>query len=162
VTVKVKTAWGVYKWKTPPPPKTEVPPGRVRAAIRRKRARVAKATAPYVLAYGAALVLVMIASLLLGVTPLPGMFFVLGAALAHAVIRLHEASGWHRDGGKAAQRKRRRFQGPATMRELHRRLGLRAARRNAAIMRPSLGGRTRRLPPEEAGVFIGTARRSVR
>ena len=44
----------------------------------------------------------------------------LGAAAMHAGIRLHEAYGWHRGGGKAAMRKRRKYQGTATRRELRR------------------------------------------
>jgi hypothetical protein len=134
--------------------------GRTGQATARKKTAARTAAAPYVLGYGTALAAAFVLGVVLGLPYLPPLpALVLGAALGHAGIRLHEAHGWHRGGGKAAARQRRRYQGHATMAELHRKLGLAAARRNAAIMRPSLGGRTRTLPPGEAGVLIGTARR---
>ncbi len=64
-----------------------------------------------------ALILLAAAPGLLCLTLLP-----LGAILGLAGDRLREHWGWHRKGGKAALRKRRRYQGPATMSELTRNL----------------------------------------
>jgi type IV secretion system protein VirD4 len=128
------------------------PPGKVRTAARRKRDNAARVVVPYsaILAASAGADLVTGQPLLLGLG--------LGIAGTHAAIRLQEHKNWHRKGGKGAIRARRKYQGEATRADLSRKLSLNAARRNAAIMRPSLGGHTRGLPPEEAGVLIGAAR----
>jgi hypothetical protein len=69
----------------------------------------------------------------------PGLlWFAAGGTLVHACIRLHENYGWHRGGGKAAMRKRRKYQGTATRRELRRGFSPAAARRRAAIVSPGL------------------------
>ena len=70
----------------------------------------------------------------------------------HGAIRLSEHYGWHRSGGKAAMRRRRRFQGTATRREIRAKLSPAAARRKAAILHPD-------LDPAWAPVIIGTRRR---
>ena len=134
-------------------PKREArPPGKVRTAARRKRDNAARVTVPYAALLSAA----SAADLAAGQPLLLGLG--LGIAGTHAAIRLQEHKNWHRKGGKGAIRARRKYQGEATRADLSRKLSLNAARRNAAIMRPSLGGQVRSLPPEEAGVLIGTAR----
>ena len=87
---------------------------------------------------------------------LPLVLLPLGAILGIGGDRYREHRGWHRSGGKAAMRRRRRWQGHATWAELHRKLSLAAVRRNARGMRPSFGGHTRTLAPAEAGILIGT------
>jgi hypothetical protein len=87
---------------------------------------------------------------------------VLGAAGWHGVLRLHEGYGWHRRGGRAAARARRKYQGPASRREIQSTLSLRAIRRRAHITRPGTGS-PQRLPAPELGVLIGTTvRRAAR
>ena len=90
-------------------------PGRVRRfgrrALRTPGALSAAGTA------GLALIMLAAAPGLLPLVLLP-----LGAILGLAADRLREHLGWHRKGGKAALRKRRRYQGPATMSELTRNL----------------------------------------
>ncbi len=133
------------------------PPGLVGRAVRRKRAAVCRAARPYL----AGLATVAVPAVFLAVAA-PGWLWLAllpaGAVLGLAADRFREHRGWHRCGGKAAARRRRRWQGHATWPELHRKHSLAAARRNAKAMRPSFGGRTRRLPPAEAGILIGTVR----
>jgi hypothetical protein len=89
--------------------------------------------------------------------------FLAGALAAEAGRLAAEAWGWQRAGGKAELRRLRRHGGPATMRELHRHLSLRAARRAARAARPSLAGlRLAAVPAHQAGIALGTARRSAR
>lgn len=141
--------------------KTSKPPGRIKRAIRRKKAGVFKAVRPALVSLAAVAVLALA---LMGAEPslLPLALLPLGAVLGVAGDRYREHRGWHRRGGKAAMRKRRRYQGHATWPELHRKLSLTAVRRNARTMRPSFGGRTRTLPPAEAGILIGTVRGSTK
>lgn len=68
-----------------------------------------------------------------------------GGIAVDAGRRWHEACGWHRAGGKAAARRRRRFQGWASMPELHR------TRRAAARL-------TRRICPGAGLLLIGKTR----
>ena len=64
-----------------------------------------------------------------------------------------------RSGGKSAARRRRKFQGTATSGEIGTSLSVRAARRNAKVTRPSLGGR---IGAEDAGVRLGEGGRPRR
>lgn len=89
--------------------------------------------------------------------------FLAGALTAEGGRLAAEAWGWQRAGGKAELRRLRRHGGPATMRELHRHLSLRAARRAARAARPSLAAlRLAAIPAHQAGIALGTARRSAR
>ena len=124
------------------PPK---PPGRVSLAAKRRQEHMARAVAPYV----AGLAVTAVAALVLR---LPGLlWFAAGGVIVHVAIRLHEAHGWHRGGGKAAMRKRRKYQGTATRRELRRNLSPAAARKRAAVVSPG-------LHPSQAAVVIGRAK----
>ena len=91
------------------------PRGVIRRFIRRRR------SSPWVLSLAGIAVLVLV---LLAAAPglLAFVLLPLGAILGLAADRLREHLGWHRKGGKAALRKRRRYQGPATMSELTRNL----------------------------------------
>jgi len=80
--------------------------------------------------------------------------FAAGGVTASIGRRLHEAHGWHRAGGKAAMRRRRKFQGTAGWREISEKLSPRAARRHAARTCPD-------LDPSEAPVIIGRAKGRV-
>jgi hypothetical protein len=137
-------------------PRAKRPPGRIRRAIIRKRARLIRETLPYA---GCVLAGAVVSWWLRDLLPLVA---VASAAAGVAGVRMHEARGWHRSGGKAAMRHRRQWQGTASMGELSRKLGLTAVRENAAAMRPSFLGDTRWLPPEEAGIWIGTVKRDHR
>lgn len=125
---------------------------RIARQVSRRQGQVDKITALTGAGYGSA----MLAGLAAGSPQLT--YAALGGAAVHAGIRLQEARNWHRRGGKAAARKRRRHQGHASRREMNRKVSLAAARRSTAVMRPSLGGRTRGLPARDAGVFIGSSR----
>lgn len=86
---------------------------------------------------------------------------VLGATLWHMLLRLHEAYGWHRRGGKTAARKRRKYQGPASWSEKRAKLSLHAIRKRAHITRPATE-KPHRLPADQLGVLIGTTVRRSR
>jgi type IV secretion system protein VirD4 len=109
---------------------------------------------------------------------------VIGAAAEHAHVALHIPPmpyGWmvasgvialrgrdgldvltaRRSGGKAAARRRKKYQGTASASEVHGKLSVRAARKRAKITRPSLAGR---IPAAEAGIVLGrggTPRRTL-
>lgn len=85
----------------------------------------------------------------------------LGAVLGIAVMKLHEAWGWHRKGGKAAARARRKYQGHASRREVAVKLSARTIRKRAHITRPGTDN-PRQLPADELGVLIGTTVRRPR
>jgi hypothetical protein len=85
----------------------------------------------------------------------------LGAVLGVAGLKLHEAWGWHRKGGKAAARRRRSYQGPASRREIAGRLSAHAIRKRAHVTRPGTDN-PHRLPAGELGVLIGTTVRRSR
>jgi hypothetical protein len=89
--------------------------GRIRRFIRRHK------TSPWVLSLAGTAILALV---LLATSPglLPLVLLPLGAVLGAAGDRLREHWGWHRKGGKAALRKRRRYQGHATFGELGRNL----------------------------------------
>lgn len=123
-------------------------PSQVRLAVRARRDRLARAVVPYLIPVAGAAVAVLFTRM---IWPL---YVASGASGWHALLRLHEGYGWHRRGGRAAARKRRRYQGTASAREIRRKLSVTAARRRAVITRPSLP-RTRLLPAQEAGVVIG-------
>ena len=137
--------------------KTSKPPGRIKRAVRRKKAGVYRAVRPYLAGLAAVAVLTLVI-MVAAPSLLPLVLLPLGAVLGIGGDRYREHRGWHRSGGKAAMRRRRRWQGHATWPELHRKLSLAAVRRNARGMRPSFDGRTRTLPPAEAGILIGTVK----
>jgi hypothetical protein len=95
-------------------PRTPKPPGRVRRYLRRQ-IRPA-------LPYAAWLALFALAALVLQ-SWLP-LVFALGGITALAGDRLRLHLGWHRRGGKAAMRKRARYQGQASLGEISRNFGL--------------------------------------
>jgi type IV secretion system protein VirD4 len=88
--------------------------GRISRAIARKRVVVLRTGAPYAAGFGSP----ALAGVVLDKPLVTGL--ALGAAAATAGIRLHEAHGWHRSGGKAAIRRRRRYQGWATSGDIRR------------------------------------------
>jgi hypothetical protein len=133
-------------------PKT---PGPLARKTRQGAENVFRAVWPYL----AAFVLAIIVAVATGQSWV--LALVLGAAGCHAVLRLHEAGSWHRRGGKAAARKRRKYQGPASRREIRAKLSLSAVRRRAHITRPATG-RPHKLPAEELGVLLGTTVRRTR
>jgi hypothetical protein len=61
----------------------------------------------------------------------------------------------HRRGGRVAARRRRRHEGLARPGALALSVSLAAVRHKCKHLRPSLDGRTRRLPPNEAGIELG-------
>jgi type IV secretory pathway TraG/TraD family ATPase VirD4 len=67
-----------------------------------------------------------------------------------------------RSGGKAAERRRRAYQGTASASEVRASLSVAAARKRAKVTRPSAGGSTRGLTPAEAGVIIGKGGKPAR
>ena len=94
-------------------------PARKRARIRRFLRH--RSVLPWALSLaGVALLALILLTAAPGLLPL--VLLPLGAILGLAADRLREHLGWHRKGGKAALRKRRRYQGPATMSELTRTL----------------------------------------
>ena len=129
------------KTRQPKPPRRRKQT-RAGRAVRLKATRAARAAAPYAAGYGS----VAIAAEAAG-HPAAAVFTV-GVFTAHSVIRLHEAYGWHRSGGKAAQRRRRKYQGMATSRDISRNLSPAAARRKSRTLFPD-------LDPDAAPVIIG-------
>jgi hypothetical protein len=87
--------------------------------------------------------------------------FAIGGVTHLAGARMWEHHWAHRPGSRGALRRTRRSTGPATMTELREHMSLHAARRSVRRLRPLLG-RAWRLPAHEAGVHLGTARRSAR
>lgn len=121
------------------PPK---PPGRVTLAFRRRREHATRTALPYLAGLTAALAAAL-------AMRQPGMLWLAaGATAASAVHRVHAAHGWRRAGGSAAQRRRRKYQGTATSRDISRSLSPRAATRHAAVACPD-------LDPAYAPVIIG-------
>jgi hypothetical protein len=144
------TAQAPWK-KAPAAPKA---PGLVARKSRQAAEHALRAFWPYLAAFASAALL----SIVTGEGWL--LILVLGAIGWHGVLRLHEGYGWHRRGGRAAARKRRKYQGPASRREIEATLSLRAIRKRAHVTRPATE-RPRQLPPSELGVLIGqTVRRS--
>lgn len=144
-----RTAPVKVKPHTARPAKPPKPPGRVALALRRKRNHAARAALPY----AAALTVAAIAGVVLHALWPPAL--AAGAAGWHAVLRLHEAHVWRRSGGKAAMRRRRKYQGTATRREIRAFLSPRAAIRKAAVTCPD-------LHPACAPVVIGRADKPAR
>lgn len=136
-------------------PAAPKPPGPLARKTRQLAGNAARALAPYL----AALAVAAILSVVTG----EGWILVLifGAAGWHGALRLHEGYGWHRQGGRAAARKRRKYQGPASRAELQDTLSLRAVRKRAHITRPATES-PRGLSPGELGVLIGTTVRRSR
>jgi type IV secretion system protein VirD4 len=111
-----------------------------------------RAAVPYVAAYGLVLAAAGVADAAWHVPPMaPLPVAVAAAALAHATIRLHEAHGWHRSGGRAAMRHRRRFQGTASRKDIRASLSPQAAVRKARATCPD-------LPAWQAPILIGRAK----
>jgi type IV secretion system protein VirD4 len=129
--------------RQPRPPRRQ---SRIERAARERAARSARTAAPYGAGYGGLAVL----GAALGDPAVT--WAAAGGVAVHATIRLHEAYGWHRAGGKAALRQRRRHQGMASRREIARNLSPAAARRKTRQLFPD-------LDPAHAPVVIGTARR---
>jgi type IV secretion system protein VirD4 len=124
------------------PPRRRRPPGRFGRAVRRLAARLARSAAPYGAGYGT----VILAAL---ATRHPGLAWAAAGGFAvHVAIRAHEAHRWHRAGGKAAQRRRRKYQGMASPREISRYLSPAAARKKSRTLFPD-------LDPDLAPVVIG-------
>ena len=129
--------------KQPKPPRRRRKPTRLGRAVRMKATRTARAAVPYAVIYGSA-------AIGAEATGHPALaWYAAGAATVHTTIRLHEAYGWHRSGGKAAQRRRARYQGEATAREISRHLSPAAARKKSRhlVPRPGPGCRTRHHRP---------------
>lgn len=130
---------------TTPKPRVRKPPGRLRRAAQRKAVRSAREGAPYAAS-------IAVAAAAAAIFRQPDLALLgLGGTAGVAGVRLHEAFGWHRSGGKAAIRRRRRWQGTATRRELRRNLSPSAARKRAAVTCPGIF-------PEQAHVLIGRAK----
>ena len=110
----------------------------------RQRTKAEKTAARYL----AALIAVLIPALMLR-SVLLAVLGILGV-LAFAVFRLRQAHRQRRAGGKAAMRRRAKFQGPATKREIRKKLSPRSVRRHAARTCPD-------LHPSEAHLEIGRA-----
>ena len=128
--------------KASPPKAAPKPPGRMQRAAQRKGNAAAKASAPYVVTYGSLLAAAGVADIaghVPAMAPLP--VAIAAAAVTHAGVKLWENHGWHRSGGKAAMRKRRKYQGTATRGELRRNLSPEAAVRRAGA--PVLIGRAK-------------------
>jgi type IV secretion system protein VirD4 len=122
--------------------KSKKRPGRFGRAARRLAARLARSAAPYGAGYGTVILAALAARH-------PGLAWAAAGGFAvHAVIRLHEAYGWRRSGGKAAQRRRRKYQGMASPREISRYLSPAAARKKSRTLFPD-------LDPDAAPVVIG-------
>lgn len=134
--------------------KPDKKPGRITARKDRAKQAAVKAAAPSVA------VLLAGAAAQAGHAPLHlcdlPYAYMAGASLMSLRVRdLYEAAHVRRHGGRRAARKRRKYQGPASAREVHRKLSVQAARKRAKVTRPMYGGQTRRLPVAEAGVVIG-------
>ena len=93
---------------------------------------------------------------------LPGWPYPLMAA---SILAYHYArAGWEliefrRSGGRAAKRRRRKYQGAATLRDIHRHLSPAAVTKRAAVTRPSLDGKAALA---DTGVFLGRTLRARR
>jgi type IV secretion system protein VirD4 len=133
------------KRKPTPPPKRK---GRI--ARRREKAIGAAAKATYKPA-----LILSAATVLQAAHTGPWGWLALGSVATFYGREGYDAIRERRSGGKAAARRRRRFQGTATASEIRGSLSLRAARKQAKVTRPSLAG-TRGLPAAEYGVAIGT------
>ena len=84
-----------------------------------------------------------------------------GALIGVYGLRAADAIRSRHDGGAAAVRRRRKFQGEASRSEIRGHMSLAAARERAKVTRPCAGGSTRGLPPAEAGVVLGKARGQI-
>jgi hypothetical protein len=104
----------------------------VSRAVRKRTGHAVRALTPYALA----LVIAAITAFLTG----EGWLFTLvaGAVGCHWLLRVHEAYSWHRKGGRAARRKRSKYQGPASWWEKYKKLSPHYARKRALTTRPSL------------------------
>lgn len=89
-------------------------PTRLERKIAAKKAHLARVAAPYVGVAGAGAIAGLATGSLLPTVAAASM------SAAIAADRIREARDWHRNGGKAAMRKRRKYQGWATRRDIHR------------------------------------------
>lgn len=120
------------------------PPGRVRRAADRKATRTMREGAPYAVSLAAA-------AAAAAVLHQPDIAVLgLGGVGGVAGVRLHEARGWHRSGGKAAMRGRRRYQGLATRKELRANLSPAVVARDASVTCPG-------IDPSRVPVGLGRA-----
>jgi hypothetical protein len=136
-----------WKKPAPPPPKRK---GRIARRAEKATAAAARATYKPALVLSAAAVL---QAAHLG----PWGWLALGSVATWYGREGADAMRVRRSGGKVAARRRRRFQGFATGRELKRNLSAAAVRRDAKVTRPSFGGRTRGLPAADCGIQLCTA-----
>jgi type IV secretory pathway TraG/TraD family ATPase VirD4 len=142
VTTKTSPAWAQRQQPVSVrPPK---PPGKATLAFRRWRAQATRVTLPY----AAGLTVSLAAAL---AAHQPGLLWLAGGiTAASAAHRAYDARGWHRKGGTAAARRRSKYQGAATRKDISQALSPRAAARHAAMACPD-------LHPDYAPVVIGRA-----
>jgi hypothetical protein len=98
----------------------------------------------YALASGAGAVVCVAAKV-----PVDLDLLVVGACLAHGVQRASEGLTWHFAGGRAARRRRRKYQGEATPFDVRRALSPSAAVKKMARLAPA-------LPAQQAAIALGT------
>jgi type IV secretory pathway TraG/TraD family ATPase VirD4 len=128
----------------PVPVRPPKPPGKATLAFRRKRAQATRVTLPYAAGLTASLAADLAAHQ-------PGLLWLAGGiTAASAAHRAYDAHGWHRKGGTAAARRRSRYQGTATRKDIRQALSPKAAARHAAMACPG-------LHPDYAPVVIGRA-----
>ena len=122
--------------------------GRIRRFVRRRR------SSPWVLSLAAVAVLALI---LLAAAPglLPLALLPLGAVLGLAADRLREHWGWHRSGGKAAARRRRRYQGWAGRGDIARLRGLGPSTGDTPLSLGTAKGTPVAVHREKSVLYIG-------
>jgi type IV secretion system protein VirD4 len=116
---------------------------RLPAAFSEFGASAARLGGGYVLASGAGAVICLAARV-----PADLDLLVVGACLSHGAMRVTEGLAWHRKGGRAAQRRRDKYQGEAGPFEIRTSLSPAAAVKKMARLAPS-------LPAAQAAVRIG-------
>ena len=121
--------------KTPPPRRPRRTTAARKAAIR-KTVRTAGPSAAAICA-GAA---IEAGHAALHLPPVPYGWMAAGGVITLRGRDAIDALRVRRSGGKAAARRRRKFQGHATMPEVREKLSVGAARRRAKVSRPSLAG----------------------
>lgn len=88
-------------------------------------------------------------SLSAGLPVVPAAAFTAGACVFHGGQRIADGWLWHRRGGRAAEKRRRRYQGPATPWEVRTRLSPRAAAAKMKRLAPE-------LPAAQSFIPLGT------
>lgn len=142
MTTKTGPVWAQRQQPvTVSPPK---PPGKVTLALRRKRAQAARVALPYAAGLSASLAADLAAHQ-------PGLLWLAGGVTAaSAAHRAYDAHGWYRKGGTAAAKRRSKYQGTATRKDIRQALSPQAAAKHAAMACPD-------LHPDYAPVVIGRA-----